>query len=169
MKWIAVSGSWRLSSPEIDQDVRSTVSDIMNRGDGIVTGGALGVDYTATEQALVLSPDADKIRIILPTPLDIYAAHYRKRAQEGVITTDQAEALIDQLTTVRVRNPQSLIQMGHTVLCPKTYYDRNTKVLDLADGLVAFQVNGSQGVQDTVDKARARDMTILHRVYTVNE
>ena len=35
-----------------------------------------------------------------------------------------------------------------------TYYLRNQDVVDVADELLAFQVNASSGTQDTVDKAR---------------
>jgi pentose-5-phosphate-3-epimerase len=167
MKWVAVSGSWRRSSPEIEQDVRESVAEVMERGDGIVTGGALGVDLVATEEALKHNPVADRIKIIIPTPLDVYVAHYRKRAEEGVITFEQAESLIRLLTAVKQRREQSLIEMNHSVLNEETYYDRNTKVLEDADELIAFQVNQSLGTQDTIDKAHNLGMTVTLKQYAV--
>lgn len=169
MKWIAISGSWRRSSPKIEQDVKAAVAHIIMRGDGIITGGALGVDFVATEEALSHDPSAEKIRIIIPTPLEVYAAHYRKRATEGVITSNQAEALISLLTDVRSRRGQSLVEMGHSVLNEETYYDRNTKVLENASGLLAFQVNGSLGTQDTIDKARDMGLEVSVRKYEVSD
>lgn len=167
MKWVAVSGSWRRSSPEIVQDVRESVADVINRGDGIVTGGALGVDFVATEEALKHNPNADRIKIIIPTPLEVYAAHYRKRADEGVITLEQAEALIGLLTAVKQLRKQSLVEMEHSVLNEETYYDRNTKVLEDADELLAFQVNNSLGTQDTIDKARNLGLVVTLKQYTI--
>lgn len=167
MKWVAVSGSWRRSNPEIEYDVREAVAGVIQRGDGIVTGGALGVDYVATEEALKHNPEADRIKIIIPTPLDVYAAHYRKRASEGVITIEQAEALIGLLTAVKQRREQSLVEMEHSVLNEESYYDRNTQVLEDADELLAFQVNNSLGTQDTIDKARKLGLTVTLKQYVI--
>jgi len=94
MKWIAISGSWRKTNEQVESDVRKVVREIITSGNGIVSGGALGVDYIAIDEALILNPSATQIRIYLPTTLQIYSAHYRKRAEEGVITSTQAEMLI---------------------------------------------------------------------------
>lgn len=169
MKWVAVSGSWRRSSVEIEHDVRASVADVMERGDGIVTGGALGVDYVATEEALKHNPEADRIKIIIPSSLEIYAAHYRKRANEDVITFEQAESLIGLLTAVQQRRKESLVEMHHTVLNEESYYDRNTRVLEDVDELLAFQVNGSLGTQDTIDKAQHLGLTVTVKQYTVKD
>jgi predicted Rossmann fold nucleotide-binding protein DprA/Smf involved in DNA uptake len=45
--------------------VQTLVAELIKRGDGIVSGGALGVDQLATEQALTYNPDADRIKIII--------------------------------------------------------------------------------------------------------
>ncbi len=169
MVWNAISGSWRRTNSEVERDVRTAVAEVMRHGDGIVTGGALGVDYIATEEALSHNPDAGRIKIYLPTSLEIYAAHYRKRASEGVITTEQAESLIGLLGAVQRRSAESVIEMGHTVLNQTTYYDRNTQVIENADRLLAFQVNGSQGVQDAVDKAKAHGLEVQLKQYTIQE
>lgn len=169
MKWVAISGSWRRSSSEIENDVREAIASVMERGDGIVTGGALGVDYVATEEALKHNPDADRIKIIIPTPLDVYAAHYRKRASEGVITLEQAEALIGLLAAVKERREQSLVEMGHSVLNEEIYYDRNTKVLEDADELLAFKVNSSLGTQDTIEKARNLGLEVTLKQYIIED
>jgi preprotein translocase subunit YajC len=42
MKWILFTGTWRLTNKEIERDVRQAVLDVINRGDGIVTGGGYG-------------------------------------------------------------------------------------------------------------------------------
>jgi len=164
-RWTAISGSWRTVDAAVEADVRETVGAILTKGGGIVTGGALGVDYIATDEALKHDPAAMRLKIILPTALSDYANHYFKRAEEGVITPKQAQDLVAQLSAVRDANPAALIQMSYTVCTPETYYARNTAVLDAADSLAAFQVNGSAGTQDTIDKARARGMAVIHKTY----
>ena len=104
MKWIAISGSWQTTSPTVEKDVREAVRDIITRGDGIVTGGALNVDWFATDEALTHNSTASQIKVCLPVRLELYAKHYRMRADEGVITRTQAEKLISQLTKLQKAN-----------------------------------------------------------------
>ena len=155
--WFGISGSWRKTSDEVEKGVREAVRKIIERGDGIVSGGALNVDFFATDEALRLNPTADKIKIFLPVVFDLYAAHYRKRATEGVITSEQAEGLVAQLESLRTANPDALIgNPENIVVDPKTYFERNTEVVNASDALVGFQVNDSEGVGDTVQKSIAQ-------------
>ena len=110
MKWIAISGSWRKTNEKVENDVRETVRDIVARGDGIVTGGALNVDWFATDEVLQLDPGANQIKVCLPAPLEQYVAHYCKRADEGVITHEQADQLTEQLRRLKEANPAALIE-----------------------------------------------------------
>ena len=166
MKWIVISGSWRTSSEELTKDVRATVAEIMKRGDGIVSGGALGVDQVATEEALRHDPGASRIKIIIPSTLEIFARHYRQRAAEGVITVGQAEALIKMLTVIKGKG--ALTEMDYTELNIETYYARNSQELKQADELLAFQVNNSAGTQDTIDKARQLGMPVVVKQYQID-
>lgn len=52
MKWYAISGTWKITTPQVQEDVERVVREIISKGDGIVTGGALGVDYVATQIVL---------------------------------------------------------------------------------------------------------------------
>ena len=167
MKWVAISGSWRKTNEEVENDVRQAVRGIIKRGDGIVTGGALNVDYFATDEALKVNPEAKQIKVCLPVTLDLFSAHYRKRADEGVITHQQAEELITQLTALKKVNPSALIEnKKNTIVDKDTYYERNTKVMDLSNELYAFQVNDSEGVQNTVNKARDDGKFVKLKKYT---
>lgn len=166
--WFGITGSWRTTSDEVEQDVRETVRRILVRGDGIVTGGALNVDYFATDEALILDPGAQQIKVFLPVPFDLYAAHYRKRAEERVITPEQAEYLIAQLETLQKRNPAAVVEnVRNTVVDPATYFERNTEVVNASDAVIGFQVNGSEGVEDTVNKALGQEKPVYLRTYTV--
>lgn len=167
MQWIAISGSWRKVSAEVERDVREEVTKILLAGDGIITGGALGVDFIATREALAMDAAARQIRIILPTSFTIFADHFSKRAGEGVITFDQAEMLIRQLNEVKSRNNAAIVELEYTVCNPETYHARNSAVIRAADRLIAFQVNDSQGTQDAVDKAVLKGIPIQHKKYSL--
>ena len=159
MTWVGVSGSWRHAPPGLSDAVYREVEAALRAGKSIVTGGALGVDYWATAAALSIDPA--RLKVILPTSLATYAAHYRRRAAEGVISAEQAEDLIGQLEAVAqagglVEHPERLQVVDVT-----TYYLRNQDVVDMADELLAFQVNASSGTQDTVDRARLKGIPVL--------
>jgi predicted Rossmann fold nucleotide-binding protein DprA/Smf involved in DNA uptake len=162
MTWVGVSGSWRYAPSGLTDAVRREVAAALAAGKSIVTGGALGVDYWATETAL--NTDPARLKVILPTSLATYAAHYRRRAAEGVITAEQAEDLIRQL--------EAVAHVGGLVEHPErpqvdvtTYYLRNQDVVDLADELVVFQVNASGGSQDTIDRARLKGIPVAVFTY----
>ena len=165
MKWIGITGSWRLTSSKVEQDVRTAVREIIGRGDGIVSGGAVNVDYFATDEALKSGATGSQLHIIIPSDLETYAAHYRNRASEGAISKNQAEQLIVQLTMVKQRD--GLEEMNHTEMNTGTYYDRNTSVVEASDEMLGFQVNESKGVQDTIDKAEATGKKVSLRKYSV--
>jgi hypothetical protein len=168
MKWIGISGSWRITSAQVENDVRDVVREIIRRGDGIVSGGALNVDYFATDEALRSHSNAERIRIFLPVTLERYAAHFYNRAREGVITRIQAESLIDQLNRLKEMNGHALIENQKNTECnPATYYERNTEVVNASDELYAFIVNGSEGAQDAVNKARLLDKPVYVKSYAI--
>ena len=177
MKWIGVSGSWRKMNQEIDDKVRNVVREIMLRGDGIVSGGALGVDSIALDEALKIDSVAERIKIFLPTTLEVYSAHYRKHATFGTITNKQAEGLIDQLTRLKKINPKALIESLDVNFTEETkkqmYYRRNTDVVNALDELVAFQVRSEQseglGTADAVGKARAKGIPVQLFQYDLTE
>ena len=152
--WFGISGSWRKTSQEVEQAVRKAVREIIEKGGGIVTGGALNVDWFATDEALRVDARAEHIKIFLPVVLELYAAHYRKRAKEGVITEAQAEQLIGLLERVQETNPEALIEHPENQIVDQTtYFQRNTEVVNASDAVVGFQVNESEGVSDALTKA----------------
>ncbi|MGH7203881.1 MAG: hypothetical protein ACREHC_05550 [Candidatus Levyibacteriota bacterium] len=169
MKWIGITGTWRVTNHKVQTDVREAVRKILSDKSGIVTGGALHVDYYATDKALKLNPKADKIKVFLPTTLPIYARHYRRRATEGVITKTQAEQLIHKLEKLQGANPDALRENPLNTIVDKTnYYQRNQAVVDASDEIYAFQVNKSAGVQDTIDKAKARNLPVKLFTYMLD-
>ena len=168
MKWIGISGSWRRTNREIEDKLRGMVKDIILHGDGIVSGGALGVDFIALSEALKNDLRAEKIKIFLPTTLEKYAEHFRKHAQLGTITSDQAENLINQLTKLKQINPKALIEDPDTNFTEENkesrYYERNSAVVEASDELIAFQVKTEQseglGTADTVKKAEIKGIPV---------
>ena len=167
MKWIGVIGS-RLAEPgsKAESDAREEVRKIIARGDGVVSGGALGIDYFATDEALKNDPTGKQIKIFLPVTLDLYAKHYRARAEEGVITKSQAEELISQLTRLKKTNPGSVVESASKSVVDKdAYYERNTEVVKASDEILAFRVTNSGGTEDAIGKARERRIPVAEFKY----
>jgi len=168
MKWIAICGSWRKINKKIEQDVRNSVRKIINAGEGIVTGGALNVDSIAADEALKLDPAAGRIKILLPTTLAIFTKDYFKRSAYGVITKEQAENLIAQLSRIQKINPSSIIENeNNKIISKETYRARNSAIVEMSDGLMAFHANKSPGTQDTIDKARKKGIPVRVLTYTI--
>lgn len=161
MKWVAISGSWRKTNKKVEKDVRRIVRKIILRGDGIVSGGALNVDYFAVDEAMKLDFTCRQIKVFIPATLKIFAKHYLKRAQEGIITKKQTTDLIGQLTRLKQTNLFSIIENKTNIVLDKTtYYERNSEIINIADELVAFQVDESLGTQDAINKAIKRGIPV---------
>lgn len=104
----------------------------------------------------------------MPTSLQIYSAHYRKRAKEGVITSTQAEGLISQLKKLARLNKKAIIEnQDNELVNQETYYQRNMKVVEASDELVAFHVNGSEGTLDAINKAKKRGIPVRKLEYNI--
>jgi len=168
MKWVAISGSWRKTNNKLKNDVERVVKEIISRGDGIILGGALGVDFIATCEVVRLNSNLNQLKIIIPGKLSVFAEHFQKRAKEGVITKKQAYNLVEQLNFIKKMNSSALTEiMEVKALDTNSYYARNSKIITSADELIAFQVNKSKGTQDAINKARKKGIpTTIYR-YTI--
>ena len=168
MKWSAVSGSWRHTNKKVEEDVKRKVKEIFQKGNGMVSGGALGVDYFATEEALKLDPSAKRIRIFLPTSLETYKKHYLKRAKEEVITKEQADTLISQLERLVEINRNSVIENPERKEVNKrTYRERIDREIYFSDELTAFHINKTEGVQYTINKAMEKGIPVKILAYKI--
>lgn len=168
MKNFAISGSWRNSNKEVRQDVERVVKEIIIRWDAIVTWWALGVDYFATEVALLLAQSSEQIKIFLPIKLQDFCKHYRKRAQEWVISDIQANMITSQLERVFNKYPESILdETAYKTADKESYYMRNGQIINACDVLYAFQVNGSKWTQDAIDKAKKLWKEVFHKKYRI--
>jgi predicted Rossmann fold nucleotide-binding protein DprA/Smf involved in DNA uptake len=177
MRWIGISGTWRITNNDVERDVRVSVREIILRGDGIVSGGALGVDYYATDEAMKLDFVGSQIKVVLPASLQNYVTHLRMwvngfNTDDIPIGAEIAEQLIEQLNKLNVLNPNAVIAnslISAREIDQSAYYERNTTIVSLASEMIAFQVNKSPGTQDTIDKARRAGKGVVVHSYKVVE
>jgi hypothetical protein len=166
--WFGIIGTWQITNDEVERDVRAAVQQIMAHGNCIVSGGVVGVDYFATEEALRHDPSAQRIKIFLPIPLAQFAGHFRQQAVEGAMVSEKVEQLIRQLEELQWINPGAIISHDHNKVADlRAYASRNTELVKFADALVAFQVNDSPGTADTVAKALAYNKPVYLKKYVI--
>lgn len=167
MKWYAISGSWRKSNKEVEKDVKEIVRKIVLAGEGVITGGALGVDYFATQIIIELNT-LNQLKIYLPIKLDEFCKHYFKRAVEGVISQEQAEMITKQLNYIANKCKKCIIDSPKFKEANiESYYARNTQIIKACDVLYAFQVNDSKGTQDAIDKAKSLGKKVNVKKYSI--
>ncbi len=169
-KKIAVSGTWKETSPDVEADVRKAIHSLFEEGDSLVVGSALGVDYYAIDEMLTLDPSATRLTVILPTTL----AQYRERLsgwatkgeQEGA--SERVEKLLTTLEKLKTTRPVALEEEADipaNEITETDYLSCNNRIVELSDELMAFQVNGSNGTQDAIDKMRAAGKPVSVRTY----
>ncbi len=168
MKWILFTGTWKLTNKEVEDDVREAARQVLLRGDGIVTGGATGVDYFAMDEAMKLFPDASRLRVIIPALFESYVYDYHTNWCMAPVTAETIDALESLLGKIREADPKALVEMPNDIITQDHYNDRHDEEVKISDEVYAFQVNNSTGTQDTIDKAARSGLPIsLHKKYVI--
>ncbi len=165
MAWTLICGTWKNRDETVLREVRQTVRDELAAGNSILTGGALGVDLTAAEEALRRFPDGSRLRIMVPAPFRAYCEHYRLLAEEGIISDLQAEELVNVLEALRKVAPDNLYELTYSPIDDAAFLACNTEVVGMADSVIAFSIANSSGTADMLAKAATRNIPIVKREY----
>ena len=172
MKWIIITGTWRLTNKEIENDVRQVSRKIFEEGNGLVTGGATGVDYFAMDEFLKLNPDCTRIRTFIPAKLNHYIKDYRKNWKHSPITDVDIDNLAYLLNIIKTRNPSAIFEVRKDTgdISQGDYDLRNEEEVTFSDEIYAFKANDSTGTSDTIKKAQKAGLPIkLYKKYTISE
>ena len=168
MKWVIFTGSWRITNEEVDRDVRAAVRDVISRGDGVITGGALGVDWICMDEAIKVNPTCTQLRVIIPSKVNTYINHFLKRLNDKIITQEAFDNLEKTLHAIQKVNPSALMEMHFTHIDQSAYDDRDNEEVKYGDEVNAFHVNNSPGTQHTIDSAVKKGIPVtLHKKYTI--
>ncbi len=168
MRWVVFTGTWRLTNAQVENDVKESVREVLERGDAIITGGALGVDLFTMEEALRYDLQCARIKVIIPAKLETYITHFHKAYKDGRIPEEAFHRLENTLRLIHRTNSQAIIELDHEVIDQAAYFARDAQEVNYADEVYAFQVNGSIGTQDTIDKAMEAGIPVtLHKKYTI--
>lgn len=168
MKWILFTGTWRLTNEDVEQDVRKAAREVIERGDGVLTGGATGVDYFAMDEVLKVNPTLSHLRVIIPARLESYIEDYFTNWCHEPIPQKDIDNLANILKHIKKVNPTALLEMPYKVITQEHYNLRHDQEVMYSDEVHAFQVNESTGTQDTIDKsAKAGLPTTHHRKYQI--
>ena len=170
MRWIIFTGTWRLTNKEVENDVRQAARQVFEHGDGMVSGGATGVDYFAMDEFVKLNPTCTHIRIFIPARLDHFIADYRKNWKHDPINDTDINNLEYLLKLIKERNPSAIFEVrkNNGDITQEEYNIRHNEEVTFSDEVYAFQVNESTGTQDTIDKAAKAGLpTTLHKKYKI--
>jgi hypothetical protein len=168
MKWILFTGTWRLTNGQVEKDVRDAVIEVINRGDGVITGGGTGVDYFAMDEALKIRPDGSCLKVVVPAYLKDFIDDYRENWCQEPITQEDIDKIESTLMKLKAFCPSNLIEMPYHAITQKHYFMRDTEEVKISDEVFAFQVNKSVGTQDTIDKAKKAGLPItIHKQYSI--
>ncbi|MEK7538215.1 MAG: hypothetical protein AAB552_00030 [Patescibacteria group bacterium] len=170
MKWIIFTGTWRLTNKEVENDVRKAARRIFENGDGLVTGGATGVDYFAMDEFIKLNPECTRIRIFIPARLHHFIADYHKNWKHAPLNEADIDSLEYLLKLIKERNPSAVFEVRKESgdITQAEYDLRHNEEVTFSDEVHAFQVNNSSGTGDTIRKAKEAGLPItLHKTYQI--
>lgn len=167
MKWALFTGSRSPVNVEVENDVRAAVQEVIAKGDGVLTGGAAGVDYFAMSEVAALNA-LDKLRIILPTKLEIFVEHYKQAEKDGKIEKKVCDDLLQLLQSIYEKSPISFLEMPFEQITLQEYFARDEEEVKYSDYVYAFQVNDSVGTGHTVKKAQEAGLPIItYKTYSI--
>ena len=172
MKWVIFTGTWRLVNKEVEHDVRQAARQVFENGDGLVTGGATGVDYFAMDEFVKLNPDCTRIRIFIPARLSHFIVDYRRNWQHAPVDGEDIDSLEYLLSLIKKRNPSSVFEVRKDKgdITQAEYDLRHNEEVTFSDEVYAFQVNNSTGTSDTIEKAKKAGLPLtLHKKYQIKE
>jgi hypothetical protein len=168
MDWLAVVGTREVDS-KIRRDIERFVSQKITEGNGIVSGGATGVDHEAARLAYEYGLEVVRFRIFLPVKLELYCQALYDRAADGKCRQDDAIATVALLRDIAKHRPGVLRDTTDlNEVNADSFHARNCQIVALADELVAFRVNNSLGTTFTIDQAREKSIPIKVFDYTVD-
>ncbi len=162
MKWILFTGTWKLADKEVEEDVRKFARETIARGDGVLTGGATGVDYFAMDEVLKHNPNASHLRVIIPARLESYIDDYYTNWCHKPITKKDIDNLATILKKIKKVNPASLLEMPYKTITQEHYNLRHDQEVMYSDEVHAFHVNESAGTEDTISKSTKASIPITH-------
>ncbi|MEN9552018.1 MAG: hypothetical protein RI935_395 [Candidatus Parcubacteria bacterium] len=172
MRWIIFTGTWRLTNTEVECDVRAAAREVFSRGDGMVTGGATGVDYYAMDEWIKHDPMCSRIRIFIPAKLDHFISDYHKNWKHSPVTDEAINDVERVLRYIQKHNPAAILEVKKIEgdITQEEYDLRHNEEVTFSDEVFAFQVNNSTGTGDTITKAKAAELSItLHKEYSILE
>ncbi len=172
MKWVIFTGTWRLTNKEVEKDVREAARRVFENGDGLVTGGATGVDYFAMDEFVKLNPDCTRIRIFIPARLHHFIQDYRKNWKWAPVDDIDIDNLEHILTLIKQRNPAALFEVKKDFgdITQEEYDLRHNEEVTFSDEVYAFHVNKSSGTSDTIQKAKAAGLSVpIHQEYSIEQ
>lgn len=172
MRWVIFTGTWRLTNKEVEKDVREAARRVFEEGNGLVTGGATGVDYFAMDEFVKLNPDCTRIRIFIPARLHHFIEDYRKNWKWAPVDDLDIDKLENILSLIKERNPAALFEVKKDSgdILQEEYDIRHNEEVTFSDEVYAFHVNKSSGTSDTIEKAKKAGLPVtVHKQYTIEE
>lgn len=168
MKWLGVVGT-REVNDTTRRDIEQFVGQKITEGGGIVSGGATGVDHEAARLAYEHGLEAARFQVFLPVELELYCQALYDRVAVGKCRQDDAIATVALLRDIAKYRPGVLRGATEfTEVNAESFHARNCQIVDLADELVAFRVNGSPGTTFTIDQARQKGIPTKVFDYTID-
>lgn len=168
MKWIYLTGTTGMTTKRVEIDVHNSVREILSNGNSMIVGGTQGVELFAMTEMLAKDPTCTHIRVILPAKLPTYIQFLFTKQQNGAMTQEEYVLLENALNAIQKANPSAILELKHTLITSTEQRERVTECIKYCDEVFAFQVESSQGTQETVLKAADMQRPIvLYKKYTL--
>ena len=176
---IGTSCSWRTMNQNVINDNAYIIRKVLEKGLGIINGGALGGDWISNEIVLKEGNPINQLRIVLPVNRFVYMERFYNVLEKNLVNRTQADSLVNQLKYIDQNFPWIIFDKTHfdekKFLEPENdeyrkncYHFRDGLVAYGCDGLTALWINASRGVEDTIKRNKFMKKPLITMSYTID-
>lgn len=176
---IGTSCSWRTMNQNVINDNAYIIRKVLNKGLGVINGGALGGDWISNEIVLKEGDPSNQLRIVLPVNRFAYMERFYNVLEKKVVNRTQADSLVNQLKYIDKNFPWIIFDKTHfdekkflesenDEYRKNCYHFRDGLIAYGCDGLVALWINASNGVGDTIRKTKYMKKPLITMNYTID-
>lgn len=155
-KWVAIGGNRWIDSKIADK-IEYIVKELIKNKCKIVTGGAMGTDYTAIKSCLKYKISRNSLKIFMPLTIEEQHKYESKRVGQR-----KAKELLKTLSKIKKYYPKSIVENKKRFRnYREAAYFRNSLVVRQADAAIIFKLGNSIGTLDALNKIKRKKIPYI--------
>lgn len=145
-------------------EIEDEIEELVSRGHSITMAVAHGFGARALSKLMQVHGDElASVNVVLPTKLDVFTDYYFEQAKKGEISEFDAKKFVGNLKHLKKQN--ALTELNHKECTDDAFNACNEYVVDEAETVIVYHVDGSPIVEKTISYAQGKNVPIKVKKY----